>query len=47
MTDEAQPYLMPIYVFEGNDGFFAYASAIQEGWIKHAPTPQPGQVLTQ
>jgi hypothetical protein len=26
-------YLMPIVVFEGEDNFFAYVSAIQESWI--------------
>ena len=47
MTDEPQPYLMPVYVFEGGNGFFAYVSAVQESWIKNAPTPGPGQVITQ
>lgn len=28
-----QDYLMPIVIFEGNDGFFAYISAVKEEWI--------------
>lgn len=30
---EEQDYVMPIVVFEGNDGFFAYVSAVTDEWI--------------
>lgn len=30
---EKQDYLMPIVVFEGNDGFFAYVSGVIDEWI--------------
>lgn len=30
----AQQYLMPIYVFQGDNGFYAYVSAITDAWIK-------------
>lgn len=33
-SNDYQPFLMPIFVFEGKDGFFAYVSAVQEEWIK-------------
>jgi hypothetical protein len=33
MQDQAQPHLMPIFVFEGNDGFFAYLPAVTDEWI--------------
>ncbi len=33
MSDKKQDYLMPIYVFEGKDGFFAYISAVTSDWI--------------
>lgn len=33
MSDKKQDYLMPIYVFEGKDGFFAYVSAVTDDWI--------------
>ncbi len=29
-----QDYVMPVIVFEGDNGFFAYVSAIQDAWIK-------------
>jgi len=29
LTEDTQDYLMPIYVFEGKNGFFAFVSAIQ------------------
>ncbi|HSW96485.1 MAG TPA: hypothetical protein VLF89_01530 [Candidatus Saccharimonadales bacterium] len=29
-----QKYLMPIYVFQGENGFYAYVSAITDAWIK-------------
>lgn len=32
--DSKQDYLMPIAVFEGNNGFYAYISAVKEEWIK-------------
>lgn len=28
-----QSYLMPIIVFQGDNGFFAYISAIKDGWV--------------
>lgn len=31
--EEKQEYLMPIIVFEGNNGFFAYVSAIKDEWV--------------
>lgn len=30
---QAQDFLMPIFVFEGNDGFFAYIPATADEWI--------------
>lgn len=33
MSPEEQRYLLPIVVFEGNDGFFAYLNAIKNIWI--------------
>lgn len=30
----AQLYLMPIYVFQGDNGFYAYVSAVTDAWIK-------------
>lgn len=30
---QAQDFLMPIIVFEGNDGFFAYVPAVRDEWI--------------
>lgn len=33
MSPEKQQYLLPIVVFEGNDGFFAYLNAIKSTWI--------------
>jgi len=32
--DQLQSYLMPIIVFEGKNGFFAYVSAVKNDWIK-------------
>ncbi len=32
--DIPQSYLMPIFVFEGENGFFAYVSAITDAWIE-------------
>ena len=29
-----QKYLMPIFVFEGNNGFFAYVSAVKNDWVE-------------
>lgn len=34
LGEEPQEYLMPIIVFEGNNGFFAYVSAVKDDWIK-------------
>lgn len=33
LGEQKQQYLMPIYVFEGKDGFSAYVSAIKNDWI--------------
>lgn len=33
MSNQKQEYLMPIYIFEGKDGFVAYISAVKEDWI--------------
>jgi hypothetical protein len=33
ISENKQDYLMPIVVFEGNDNFFAYVSAIKDEWI--------------
>lgn len=30
---QTQDFLMPIFVFEGNDGFFAYVGAVTDEWI--------------
>lgn len=30
---EKQSFLMPIVIFEGSDGFFAYVSAVKDEWI--------------
>jgi len=34
LGESAQQYLMPIIVFEGDDGFFAYVSAVRPEWIE-------------
>ncbi len=33
MSDTTQDYLMPIIVFKGDNGFFAYVSAVKDEWI--------------
>lgn len=33
ISKETQDFLMPIFVFEGNDGFFAYIPAVTDEWI--------------
>lgn len=33
-SEEKQDYLLPIIVFEGNNGFFAYVTAIKDEWLK-------------
>ncbi|MEK7573084.1 MAG: hypothetical protein AAB531_01535 [Patescibacteria group bacterium] len=33
MSDKAQEYLMPIVVFQGDNGFIAYLSAVKAEWI--------------
>lgn len=33
MSDKKQDYLLPIAVFEGNDGFFAYVPLTSDEWI--------------
>ncbi len=30
---QTQDFLMPVFVFEGNDGFFAYVPAVTDEWI--------------
>jgi len=34
LEDVDQDYAMPIIIFEGNNGFFAYVSAVSDEWIK-------------
>ncbi|HZE86686.1 MAG TPA: hypothetical protein VE090_00625 [Methylomirabilota bacterium] len=34
LSDQPQQYLMPIFVFEGDNGFFAYVSAVRKDWVK-------------
>lgn len=34
MGEDPQEYLMPVIVFEGNNGFFAYVSAVRDEWTK-------------
>ncbi|MEK7570921.1 MAG: hypothetical protein AAB553_01490 [Patescibacteria group bacterium] len=34
MGEDRQQYLMPIIVFEGDNGFFAYISAVRNDWIQ-------------
>lgn len=33
LGDKEQKYLMPIIVFEGNNGFYAYVNAVKDEWI--------------
>lgn len=33
LDEKIQNYLIPIIIFEGNDGFFAYVEAIKDEWI--------------
>ncbi|CAN5191071.1 hypothetical protein BH09PAT1_BH09PAT1_7590 [soil metagenome] len=33
MSDQKQSFVLPIYVFEGKNGFFAYVSAVSNTWI--------------
>ncbi len=33
MSSQKQNYVMPIYVFEGKDGFYAYVSAVSDTWV--------------
>lgn len=39
MGEEKQQYLMPIIVFEGKEGFFAYVPAVLDEWITGSPQP--------
>lgn len=32
-SDQDQEYTMPVIVFEGNDGFFAYVKAVTDEWV--------------
>jgi hypothetical protein len=34
LGEEKQEYLMPVIVFEGDDGFVAYVSAVKTEWVK-------------
>ncbi len=34
LGENLQEYLMPLIVFQGDNGFFAYVSAVREEWIK-------------
>lgn len=34
LEDKEQNYLLPIIVFEGNNGFFAYVEALRDAWIE-------------
>lgn len=34
LSDEEQNYLLPIIVFEGNNGFFAYVEALRDEWVE-------------
>ena len=33
ISSQVQDFLMPVIVFEGNDGFFAYVPAVKDEWI--------------
>lgn len=35
---DSQTYLQPVYVFRGDDNFKAYVPAIENEWLKEAPT---------
>lgn len=35
LGDDPQTFLMPIIIFQGDDNFYAYVSAIKENWIKN------------
>lgn len=35
MQDTKQQYLMPIIILQGNDGFYAYVSAVKDEWINN------------
>ncbi|MBI3069793.1 MAG: hypothetical protein HYY87_00615 [Candidatus Levybacteria bacterium] len=34
LSDKEQNYLLPVIVFEGNNGFFAFVEAIRDEWIE-------------
>lgn len=36
MSDKPQDYLMPIIIFQGDNNFFAYVSAVTDSWIQPA-----------
>lgn len=36
MSDTPQKYLMPIFVFQGDNNFFAYVNAVNPNWIETA-----------
>lgn len=35
LGDKEQKYLMPVIIFEGSSGFYAYVSAIKDAWIQN------------
>lgn len=46
-SDTYQPYLMPVYVFLGDDGFAAYVSAVAPEYIQTSESSQPTGATTQ
>lgn len=38
LSDKNPEYLMPIVVFRGDNGFYAYVSAIKDAWIQEVPS---------
>lgn len=34
LADKEQNYLLPVIVFEGNNGFFAYVEALRDEWVE-------------
>ncbi|GIW61464.1 MAG: hypothetical protein KatS3mg089_0316 [Patescibacteria group bacterium] len=38
LGSEKQQYLIPIYIFEGKDGFYGYVSAIEDEWFSDDKT---------
>lgn len=46
-SDTYQPYLMPVYVFLGDNGFAAYVSAVSNEYIQAPESAQPTGATTQ